>query len=106
MRFDEYSDLTEDFHIWSDASPAKSGSKIIDRANHKAYHYRERMGFQEVEDQTWHQWPDILRNTPSTYEFTIKGEYKDEYRFTINSDKLELALKDAGLLDKEEDNKE
>ena len=99
MRFDEYCDGTEDFHIWYDASPAKRGTKIVDRPSHKAYHYEERRGFQEVEDKTWHYWPDILRATPSTYEFTVKGEYQDEYRFTINTEKLELALKDAGILE-------
>ena len=98
MRFDEYCDGTEDFHIWNDASPAKTGTKIVDKPNHKAYHYEERRGFRDIDDDTWYYWPDIIREAPSRYNFTVKGEYKDEYRFSINTDKLELALKDAGIL--------
>lgn len=98
MRFDEYSDGTEDFHIWNDASPAKKGTKIVDKPNHKAYYYEERRGFRDIDDDQWYYWPDILIKSPSTYNFTVKGEYQDEYRFSINTEKLELALKDAGIL--------
>jgi len=103
MRFDEYIDGTEDFHIWNDCSPAKKGTKIIDKPNHKAYYYEERRAFRDIDTDKWYYWSDILRMTPSTYDFTVKGEYKDEYRFSINTDKLNLALKDAGLLEGVED---
>ena len=96
--FDEYIDGTEDFHIWRDASPAKNGTKIIDRPNKKAYYYEERMAFQDIETRKYSNWINILRDTSSVFNFTVKGEYQDEYRFAINSDKLNEALKDAGIL--------
>jgi len=98
MKFDEYCDGTEDFHIWNDASPAKRGTKIVDKPNHKAYYYEERSAFRDIDDDSWHYWSDIIWKTPSSYEFTVKGDYKDEYRFTIDTEKLKLALKDAGIL--------
>lgn len=98
MLFDEYSDGTEDFHIWSDASPAKRGTKIVDKPNRKAYHYEELTGFRDIETDKWYKWIDILRDTSSIFDFTIKGDYKDEYRFSINSSKLNAALKDAGII--------
>lgn len=96
--FDEYLDGTEDFHIWRDASPAKYGTKIIDKANKKSYYYEERIGFLDKESGEQTNWIDILRDTISTYNFTIKGEFQDEYRFSVNSDKLNDALNDAGIL--------
>ena len=100
IRFDEYIDGTEDFHIWDDGSPARNGTKIIDKPNHKAYYNKERViGFRDIDTDKWYRWSDILIKTPSTYDFIVKGEYKDEYRFSINTDKLNLALKDAGLLE-------
>ena len=96
--FDEYIDGTKDFHIWRDASPAKNGTKIIDRPNKKAYYYEERMAFQDIETRKYSNWINILRDTSSVFNFTVKGEYQDEYRFAINSDKLNEALKDAGIL--------
>ena len=98
MRFDEYCDGTEDFHIWNDGSPAKDGTKIIDKPNHKAYYMEDHSLFFDREENKSYYWPDILRKSVSTYDFTIKGEYKDEYRFSINTDKLEFALKEAGIL--------
>lgn len=98
MRFDEYCDGTEDYHIWNDGSPSKTGGKIVDKTNRKAYHYKERMLFRDIDDNKQYYWTDIIRKNPSNYDFTIKGDYQDEYRFSINSEKLELALKDAGLL--------
>ena len=99
MLFDEYCDGVEDFHIWGDASPAQQGTKIIDKANHKAYYYKYRSSFRDIDDdKKWYDWIDIFRNTPSTYTVTIKGEYQDEYRFSINTDKLNIALKDAGII--------
>ena len=102
--FDEYCDGTEDFHIWGeDGSPAKNGSKIIDKPNRKAYYYKELIvgGWRDTDTDKWYSWIDILRDTASVFNFTIKGEYQDEYRFTINSDKLNEALKDAGILPEE-----
>ena len=96
--FDEYIDGTEDFHIWGDASPAKNGTKIIDKPNKKAYYFQERMAFQDIDNEEYSSWINILRDTSSVFNFTIKGEYQDEYRFTINSDRLNDALRDAGIL--------
>lgn len=98
MKFDEYCDGTEDFHVWSDISPAKKGTKIIDKPNHKAYYYDERIGLRDKDDNSYHRWVDLICETPSTFDFTIKGDYQDEYRFTIDSEKLQNALKDAGML--------
>ena len=95
--FDEYADGTEDYHIWSDASPAKTGSKIIDKPNRKAYYYEERRAFRDIDTDRWYYWIDVLRDTSSVFDFTIKGDYRDEYRFSINSDKLNEALIDAGF---------
>lgn len=96
--FDEYIDGTEDFVIWYAGSPSKRGTKIIDKPNRKAYYYEERRAFKDIDTGEWYYWIDILRDTSSVFDFTIKGEYKDEYRFSINSDKLNEALKDAGIL--------
>ena len=101
--FDEYRDGTADAHMWSDGSPAKRGTKIVDKLNHKSYHYEEKRAFRDIDDGQWYEWTNILFDTPSTYTFTVKGDYKDEFRFTINSDKLELALKDAGILNNTEE---
>lgn len=60
--FDEYIDGTKDFHIWRDASPAKNGTKIIDRPNKKAYYYEERMAFQDIETRKYSNWINILRD--------------------------------------------
>ncbi len=99
--FDEYLDGTEDFHIWEDASPAKYGTKIVDKPNRKAYYYEERRGFRDIDTDKWYNWIGILRDSTSVYNFTIKGEYKDEYRFSVNSEKLNKALKDAGIIEEE-----
>lgn len=103
MLFDEYCDGTEDFHIWEDGSPAKNGSKIIDKPNRKAYYYRERTygGWRDIDTDEWYSWIDILRDTSRVLSFTIKGDYQDEYRFTINTDKLDKALRDAGIVSDE-----
>ena len=103
MLFDEYCDGTEDFHIWGDASPAKNGSKIIDKPNRKAYYYKERVvgGWRNIDTDEWYGWIDILRDTSRVLNFTLKGEYRDEYRFTINTDKLNKALRDAGIVSDE-----
>lgn len=95
---DEYIDGTEDFHIWDDASPAKKGTKIVDKPNRKAYYYEERRAFKDIDDGKWHKWVGILMDTTSVFNFTIKGEYQDEYRFSIKSDKLNEALNDAGII--------
>lgn len=102
MRFDEYSNGTEDFHMWYDGSPAKNGTKIVDKPNHKAYRYQERMLFKDVDEDKNYYWTEILANAPSTYTFTVKGEYQDEYRFSVNTEKLNKALKDANILRDEE----
>lgn len=100
--FDEYSDGTEDFHIWQDASPAKRGTKIIDKQNRKAYYYQVDIGFKDNDADKWYNWISILRDTSSVLSFTVKGDYQDEYRFTINTAKLNEALKDADILKEEE----
>lgn len=101
--FDEYIDGTEDFHIWYDGSPAKKGTKIVDKPNKKAYYYQERTGFRDIDTDKWSSnWIGILRDTSSVLSFTVKGEYQDEYRFSINTAKLNEALKDAGILKEDE----
>lgn len=102
MRLDEYSNGVQDMKIWDDGSPAKNGTKIIDKPNRKAYYYKERVvgGFQDRDDSKWYSWIQIFQS-PSTYDVTLKGDYKTEYRFSINTDKLELALKDAGIVSQE-----
>ena len=52
----------------------------------------------DIETRKYSNWINILRDTSSVFNFTVKGEYQDEYRFAINSDKLNEALKDAGIL--------
>lgn len=102
MRFDEYCNGVQDLKIWGDASPAKSG-KFIDKANRKAFYYKRRESFRDSEDKTvWYpSWIDVFRATQGTFSVTLQGEYKTEYRFVINTEKLDLALKDAGIIPSE-----
>lgn len=107
---DEYCDNTPDMTLNEYGSPAKRGSKIIDMANRKAYYiyceFGYTFGFQDIDDKsenaTWkskrYSWIEILRNKESSYSFTIKGEYKDEYRFMVDTYELDSALIGAGLL--------
>ncbi len=107
---DEYCNNTPDMTLNEYGSPAKRGSKIIDRANRKAYYisceYGHTFGFQDMDDNSsnpsrkskLYSWIEIFRNNESFYSVTIKGEYKDEYRFTVNTYELDSALRGAGLL--------
>ena len=107
---DEYCNNTPDMTLNEYGSPAKQGSKIIDRANRKAYYisceYGYTLGFQDMDDNSanpsrkskLYSWIEIFRNNESFYSVTIKGEYQDEYRFTVNTYELDSALREAGLL--------
>lgn len=98
IRFDEYADgvIEKKMPIWP--TPARGGSKIIDKTNRKVYYnYAGHPEFYDEEESKAYSWIDIFQ-VPSTYNVTIKGEYKTEYRFTINTENMDLALKDAGLI--------
>ena len=91
--FDNFCNGTQDDYLYYETP---SRAKIIDKPNHKLYLTKGKK-FHEQDSDKYFIWPDILRMTPSTYDFVILGY--TEYRFSVNTEKLELALKDAGLLE-------
>ena len=96
--FDEYADGVIEETIYNRWKPARYGSKIVDKTNRKVFfNDGEFSEFENREESKIYSWIDIFQ-VPSTYDVTIKGEYKTEYRFTINTDKMNLALKDAGII--------
>ena len=99
--FDEYADGVKDMTLYGDGSPRdlKNGSKLIDKENHRAF-YRDPqyLSFYDRDNNKHYSWITVFKDFPGTYEATIKGKYNEEYRFTINTEKLTEALTDAGLI--------
>lgn len=90
---DKFCNGTQDDYLYYEAL---SSVKIIDKPNHKLF-LTNGLKFHEQDSDEYFIWPDILRMTPSTYDFVILGD--TEYRFSVNTENLELALKDAGILE-------
>lgn len=98
IRFDEYCDGICDMRIGKSWRASSTGSKIVDKSNRQIFYYNPLYdNFENKEESKIYNWIEIFQSS-GIYDVTIKGEYKTEYRFTINTEKMDLALKDAGII--------